>query len=153
MVVHADCRVGPEHKVQPTTVHNHMSTSINTFGTIETLRETTRQGALQDFGFFANHVLSLGLSQEDVENGQVAGLECASAALPSKRPNALGSALALWLRVRGNVVVTASDAFDLADHETLQWLFHQELVDQFAVNVVTVDVQPCGVILQWSKVA
>lgn len=132
-----------------------MSTALhtNTFGTIETLRETTRQGALNDFGFFANHVLSLGLSQSDVESAQLAGMEGVAAALPSRRPNALGSALALWLRVRGNVVVTASDSFDLAEHETLQWLFHQELVDQFATTVVTVDVQPGGVILQWSRVA
>lgn len=127
--------------------------TTTTFGSIEHLREATRQGALSDFGFFANHVLSLDLGPQDVHNGQLAGLEGVSCAIPTNRPNAVGSALALWLRVRGNVVVTANDQFDLSDHETLQWLFHQELVDQFATDVVTIDIQPAGVYLTWSKVS
>jgi hypothetical protein len=125
------------------------------YGTFTTLHEVTRNSALADFAYFANHVLSLELGNSECDAVQSAVMEQAPARIPTKRPNALASAVALWLKVRGHVVITPSDTFDLANHETLQWLFTSELNGDGSKSVATIDhsIEAKAVRLTWSKLS
>lgn len=131
--------------------------TASTFAGIDTLRETTRESALTDFGFFANHVLGLGIAGDECEIVQSFIAEDVygrTLSLSTKRSNAVGSALAIWLRIRGHVVITPNDSFDLSKHETLGWLFSSELgsvgqVDKTAV----INIGPDGLTVRLGRLS
>lgn len=131
--------------------------TVTTFTGIDTLRETTRNSALTDFTFFVNHVVGLGVKTDECEIVQAFVVENVygrTLSLDTKRSNAVGSALAIWLRIRGHVVITPNDSFDLSKHETLGWLFDSELGANGAIDkTAVINIGPDGLTVRLGRLS